>query len=76
MKIILVIITLVIMCSCGKEHCYECKEVTTIKNIIAPSTYGVPYEKCGFTNSGIKKYKKDSYTDLGNAIVEVECTKE
>jgi len=76
MKKGLVIISLVAIYSCGKEHCYQCKEVTSIKDVIAPSTYGAPFEKCGFTKSEIKKYKKDSYQDLGNAYIEVECSEE
>jgi len=62
------------MVSCGSEHCYRCVEKTTVKDVIAPSTYGDTVERCGYTSKEIKTFENDSKVEDDRVVTEMECS--
>lgn len=76
MKKLLFVLLPVLLFSCAKEHCYECQEVISDNVIIAPSSYGEKYMKCGCTRSEIKKHEDSSYVSGGRYTHTVKCVKQ
>lgn len=73
MKRLLFVVQLFLVLSCAKEHCYECQEEVSDNEIIAPSTFGDKFMKCGYTSREIKKFEDSSYNSMGRYIHTVKC---
>lgn len=59
--------------SCSREYCYQCREKATVKNIIAPPSYGSYIDKCNYTKSKIRQFEKESAEDDGRGVRSMEC---
>jgi len=66
MKNVLIIIILVVACSCNKKRCWQCTQTTTIITPSVNKPTSQSTQVCDKTNSEIEQMKKDYSNEIRN----------